>query len=122
MFHAVRVEGEKLFVNSGSRTLLSPMRCFAWDAGSWKERSLITPAAPRGELSKVHKSFQNRVQPFSMTAADLACLPRREWIIENTLARGLLTQLVAPGASGKSLLMLQRAVALAKGDGGFIGD
>jgi AAA domain len=46
---------------------------------------------------------------------DEASIPVREWVIPGLLLRKMLTVLVAPSGSGKSLLTLQVAIALATG-------
>jgi len=126
-FRAIRSEYyDQIYNRRGYETIVTPIRCFAADGERWTERTLATPGPRHQPFDYTErktgippKSFHDRVRPFSLTAADVVRLPRRDWIIENMLARGLLSQLVAPGASGKSLLMLQTAVALARGSGDF---
>ena len=62
--------------------------------------------------------FLGRIQSLADGRKDVGSRP---WIAHARLLRKQVTQLVAPGGVGKSLLGLIWAVALARGDGGFIG-
>jgi hypothetical protein len=65
------------------------------------------------------KTFAERTHKLNLKTADIINLPRREWLAERALKRGLVSQIIAPGSAGKSLLTLQWAVAVALGRGEF---
>jgi RecA-family ATPase len=78
----------------------------------------LAPSAGTDTAAKRTRTpFANRVTPLNLTDERIATLPPRQWIAERRLMRGKVTSLVAPGATGKSLLTLQWAAALALGDG-----
>lgn len=81
--------------------------------------SAITPVASVRAATAMPQRvpFRDRVVTLDLTEDKIAALPPREWIAERRLLRGKVTSLVAPGATGKSLLTLQWAAALALGDG-----
>lgn len=64
----------------------------------------------------------NRIQIETINAASLAGkpVPRQEWLIKDLIPKANVTMLAGDGATGKSLLGLQLAVAVASG-GGWIG-
>lgn len=57
---------------------------------------------------------------YDETEASEAALPRRPWLVPGLLLREKVTTLVAPGATGKSLLALNIAIALATGAAGVV--
>lgn len=106
--------------------LLRPARCFRLvGPGVWEER--FPPGRPsvsayaRHAKSAKPDGFGQRVHSFSMRSADIVQLPKREWLADRALKRGLVSQIIAPGSAGKSLLTLQWAVAVALGRGDFTG-
>ena len=74
-----------------------------------------------GEQQQQKASIAERITPLTLTDADLPGLPRRRWLAERRLIRGKVTEIVAPGGAGKSLLSLQWAIAAATHDGKFTG-
>lgn len=91
-----------------------PTRCAVYSEGRWHQKivgDVTLPAAAMG--------FDDCVVDYDQTEEADAALPQRPWVADNTLIRQAVTQLVAPGGAGKSLLTLQWAVALARGDGRF---
>lgn len=48
-------------------------------------------------------------------ASDLADIPRRPWVLADKLLRGAVSVLVSPGATGKSLITIQWAMAIILG-------
>lgn len=106
--------------------LLKPALCFRYlGRGRWAERHLkgrVCDSSYAFYSAKVPAlSFGDRVHALKLTTADIALLPRREWLAERALKRGLVSQIIAPGSAGKSLLTLQWAVAVALGRGDFTG-
>lgn len=106
--------------------LLRPARCFRLvGPGRWEER--FPAGRPSASLYAWHaknaqpSTFSERVHCFSLHSADIVSLPKREWLAERALKRGLVSQIIAPGSAGKSLLTLQWAVAVALGRGEFTG-
>lgn len=63
--------------------------------------------------------FASKVRKFDLTPEKVLTLPPRPWLAKKRLMRGKVTVIVAPGGSGKSLLTLQWASALALGKGDF---
>ncbi len=62
---------------------------------------------------------------FDLAAASIADMltdppPRREYLVDDFLPRGITGAVVAPGGTGKSFLLMQLAVAVAAADG-FLG-
>lgn len=108
--------------------VVTPDRIFARYPGQqWKElEPKFTPATwaaqyDRPPPSYREKSLAERVHSLSLKTADIIQLPKREWLAERALKRGLVSQIIAPGSAGKSLLTLQWAVAVALGRGDFTG-
>jgi len=104
--------------------LLRPTRCFRLvGPGVWEERfppgKLSASTYARHAKNAKPDGFGQRVHSFSMQSADIVHLPKREWLAERALKRGLVSQIIAPGSAGKSLLTLQWAVAVALGRGDF---
>jgi len=66
-------------------------------------------------------SIRDRIKPLTITPDELEALPPRQWIVPRRLLREHISVCVAPGGVGKSLWALQLAVALAIGDGQFMG-
>jgi len=64
-----------------------------------------------------HDDFDEFFDRIDCSEEALKALPPREWIAGRRLLRGHVTELVAPGGVGKSLLTLQWAAALATGSG-----
>lgn len=65
--------------------------------------------------------FAGKWWRFDLKREDEATIPQRPWLAAGTLLRGKITLFVAPGGTGKSLLTIQWAAALALGDGKFTG-
>lgn len=65
--------------------------------------------------------FAAKVRKFDLTREKVLALPPRPWLAKRRLMRGKVTVLVAPGGSGKSLLSMQWAAALALGKLEFTG-
>lgn len=65
--------------------------------------------------------FASRVWKYNDTAETVAAIPPRPWIAYEYLMRENVTVLGAPGATSKSTWSLQLALAVALGDGAFIG-
>lgn len=106
-------------VNMHDDKVVVPYRTFRRLKDRWDERQLDIKLAdwavnydPPQALA-VANGFSSRVKRFSVTAASEASLAPRPWLVPGSLLRTDLTQLIAPGAVGKSLLTLQMAAAIA---------
>jgi hypothetical protein len=119
---AVREDG----ADNSAEYLLRPAKCFRLSGpGVWEER--FPPGKASASTYARHAKnakpdcFGQRVHSVSMRSADIVELPKREWLAERALKRRLVSQIIAPGSAGKSLLTLQWAVAVALGRGEFTG-
>lgn len=85
-----------------------------------RRRLSVVPATVGAESQKGPPEFTPRTISPSLFE-DLRILPVRPWIIKNTLLRGYITSMLAPGGVGKSIhtLCMGTAVASGKADMGF---
>jgi hypothetical protein len=63
------------------------------------------------------RTFGERIKSLSFAYEDIATIPPRAWLADRKLMRKKLSLLVAAGGTGKSLVSIQWAIALALGDG-----
>lgn len=72
-------------------------------------------AVPVEALPPRENWFEPRVPEWDLTAEKVEQFPARPWIIPGLLMRGVITQIVAPGATGKTALQMQVAAAVSLG-------
>jgi hypothetical protein len=83
--------------------------------------AIVEDPPPPGAAQPGSASIDSYIEPLTLRPGGAEAIPPRPWLAENRLLRGHVTQLIAPGGAGKSLLSLQWAVAVAMGDGRFTG-
>lgn len=66
-------------------------------------------------------NFKDQVVDGALSLEALSKLPPRDWLVPGLLERREMTQIVAPGGSGKSLWTLLAAAAVSLGDGRCLG-
>ncbi|WP_350258329.1 AAA family ATPase [Scrofimicrobium sp. R131] len=77
------------------------------EARRWLDNGGKPPAAPYAPLDLVRLMNPER--------------PAREWVVEGLMFKGTATALVAPAGTGKSLIALRIALAVARGEADFAG-
>lgn len=70
---------------------------------------VVEPAGPRENW------FRPRVPEFALSLAKVNAMPARPWIVPGLLMRGVITEIMAPGATGKTALQIQLGAAIATG-------
>lgn len=61
------------------------------------------------------------IEPYGYNMQDDTSIAHRPWLMRNRLCRGYVTVLAAPGGTGKSILTLQFAIAIATGNADYVG-
>ncbi len=73
--------------------------------------------APPASVDDFEASFCS----LGLSHDQMAAMARRQWIIEDWLTRGYVTELVAPGGTGKSATAIGLAATIALGCGDYLG-
>ena len=100
-----------------------------WCDNSARAKWALDKTGPYEEFAKFEQpagaernsSIAQLITPLTLEDNDIPRLPRRRWLADRRLIRGKVTEIVAPGGAGKSLLSLQWAIAAAIQDGKFTG-